>query len=166
MMEAQSDEFRQRHGGPVLGTLDLLVAILSYLQPFDAIWCREVCRWWHRLIRHHELGAQILRNNACTDFYPRIFRSIRNYDYPLCHWIVYVCVCGNNSHIMRHIIINYCDEVSMVGMLKLFVRWFRDDRGEFLDTNVLQASVRAGVPLKLHVRSTHARRAWKRRVCA
>jgi hypothetical protein len=65
MDTAQSAELIAQHGGPVLGNLELLLLILSFLDPIDAIWCKEVCKWWHGLLRTDKnLSAQILRNNV------------------------------------------------------------------------------------------------------
>jgi hypothetical protein len=62
-MEASSTATKLAHGGAVLGTDTLLIAVLSFLTPFDAVWCKEVCRWWHALLRRdRRLSAQIWRN--------------------------------------------------------------------------------------------------------
>jgi hypothetical protein len=64
-----------------LNTLDILVEILSYLKPFDALLSRRVCSWWNKLLlKDEKLRKQIKRNQRHLEYVDYIALAILNYD--------------------------------------------------------------------------------------
>jgi hypothetical protein len=80
-MDGASQTIKCAHGGSALGTEVILRTILSFLTPFDVVWCREVCRWWRALLRYDRpLSEQIWRNYAyLPPWRPKVFTTLNGF---------------------------------------------------------------------------------------